>query len=148
MARAQDRRQSISMDLLDTLKSTGFWSAIGAVVGLVATVAGVVLFLTIDELRNFSISVLIIGLVLLFVALVLSPRAVAIFMAGRQGRYGTNVAIMTVAFFIILILLNFLLFRTPSRLDVTATRIFSPAQQTQAWSKIPADMAETFGWSP
>ncbi len=130
MARPQDRRQSISMDLLDTLKSTGFWSAIGAVVGIVATIAGVVLFLTIDELRNFSISVLIIGLVLLFVALVLSPRAVAIFMAGRQGRYGTNVAIMTVAFFIILILLNFLLFRSPSRLDVTATRIFSPAQQT------------------
>ncbi len=130
MARPQDRRQSISTDLLDTVKSTGFWSAIGAVVGLVATIAGVVLFLTIDELSNFSISVLIIGLVLLFVALVLSPRAVAIFMAGRQGRYGTNVAIMTVAFFIILILINFLMFRSPSRLDVTATRIFSPAQQT------------------
>ena len=130
MARPQDRRQSISTDLLDTVKSTGFWSAIGAIVGLVATIAGVVLFLTIDELSNFAISVLIIGLVLLFIALVLSPRAVAIFMAGRQGRYGTNVAIMTVAFFIILILLNFLLFRSPSRLDVTATRIFSPAQQT------------------
>ena len=130
MARPQDRRQSISTDLLDTVKSTGFWSAIGAVVGLVATIAGVVLFLTIDELSNFAISVLIIGLVLLFVALVLSPRAVAIFMAGRQGRYGTNVAIMTVAFFIILILINFLMFRSPSRLDVTATRIFSPAQQT------------------
>ena len=130
MSRQQDRRQSVSLDLLDTLKSTGFWSAIGAIVGVVATIAGVVLFLTIDELRNFSISVLIIGLVLLFVALVLSPRAVAIFMAGRQGRYGTNVAIMTVAFFLILILLNFLLFRSPSRVDVTATRIFSPAQQT------------------
>ena len=130
MARPQDRRQSISTDLLDTVKSTGFWSAIGAVVGLVATIAGVVLFLTIDELSNFAISVLIIGLVLLFIALVLSPRAVAIFMAGRQGRYGTNVAIMTVAFFIILILINFLMFRSPSRLDVTATRIFSPAQQT------------------
>ena len=130
MARPQDRRQSVSMDLLDTLKSTGFWSAIGAIVGLVATIAGVVLFLTIDEIRNFAISVLIIGLVLLFIALVLSPRAVAIFMAGRQGRYGTNVAIMTVAFFVILVLLNFLLFRSPNRLDVTATRIFSPAQQT------------------
>ena len=115
---------------MDTLKSTGFWSAIGAIVGLVATIAGVVLFLTIDEIRNFAISVLIIGLVLLFIALVLSPRAVAIFMAGRQGRYGTNVAIMTVAFFVILVLLNFLLFRSPNRLDVTATRIFSPAQQT------------------
>ena len=130
MARPQNRRQSVGMDLLDTLKSTGFWSAIGAIVGLVATIAGVVLFLTIDEIRNFAISVLIIGLVLLFIALVLSPRAVAIFMAGRQGRYGTNVAIMTVAFFVILVLLNFLLFRSPNRLDVTATRIFSPAQQT------------------
>ena len=130
MARPQDRRQSISTDLLDTVKSTGFWSAIGAIVGLIATIAGVVLFLTIDELSNFAISVLIIGLVLLFIALVLSPRAVAIFMAGRQGRYGTNVAIMTVAFFVILILINFLMFRSPNRLDVTATRIFSPAQQT------------------
>ena len=57
MTRQQDRRQSVSLDLLDTFKSTGFWSAIGAIVGIVATIVGVVLFLTIDELRNFSISV-------------------------------------------------------------------------------------------
>ena len=118
------------MDLLDTLKSAGFWSAIGAVVGVIATIAGIVLFLTIDELRNFSISVLIVGLVLLFVALVLSPRAVAIFMAGRQGRYGANVAIMTVAFFAIIILINFLMYLSPQRIDVTATRVFTLSQQT------------------
>ena len=130
MARQPDRRQLDSFGLIDSLKSTGFWSAIGAVVGIVATLVGVVVYFTVDELRNFSISVLIIGLVLLFVALVLSPRAVAIFMAGRQGRYGTNVAIMTVAFFAIIILVNFLIFRSPSRLDVTATRVFTLAQQT------------------
>ena len=130
MVRQPDSRQTASADLLDALKSAGFWSAIGAVVGVIATIAGVVLFLTIDELRNFSITVLIAGLILLFVALVLSPRAVAIFMAGRQGRYGANVAIMTVAFFAIVALINFLMYLSPQRIDVTATRVFTLAQQT------------------
>ena len=126
----QDRREADSLGLLEAVKSTGFWSAIGAIVGLVATAAGIILFLTVDELRNFAISVLIIGLVLLFVAMVLSPRAIAVFMAGRQGRYGANVAIMTIAFFVIVGLINFLLFLNPTRVDVTATRIFSLSQQT------------------
>ena len=130
MARQSDRRESISLGILDSLKSAGFWSAIGAVGGIVGTVVGVVLFLTADPLRDFAVSVLIIGLVLLFLAIVLSPRAIAIFMAGRQGRYGANLAIMTAAFFIIVILINFLLFRNSTRVDVTATRVFSLSQQT------------------
>ncbi len=130
MARQSDRRAALSLDLLESLKSTGFWSAIGAVVGLIATIAGITVFLTVEELRNFAVSVLIIGLVLLFIALVLSPRAIAVFMAGRQGRYGANIAVMTIAFLIIMILINFLLFRSPARIDVTATRVFSLSQQT------------------
>ncbi len=116
--------------MVDSLRSAGLWSAIGAVVGIVAVIVGIVVYLTILPLRDFAISVLIIGLVLLFVALVLSPRSIAMFMAGRQGRYGTNVAVMTVAFFVIVILINLLLFRNPTRLDVTATRVFSLSQQT------------------
>ena len=130
MSRQQQTNGSIVQDLLGSAKSTGFWSAIAAVVGVVATAGGLVVILTIDELQNFAVSVLIIGLALLFIALVLSPRAVAVFMAGRQGRYGTNVAIMTLAFFAIIILLNFLLFRAPTRIDVTATRVFTLSQQT------------------
>ncbi len=130
MARQSDRKGALSLDLLESLKSAGFWSAIGAVVGLIATVVGIVLFLTVDELSNFAVSVLIIGLVLLFIALVLSPRAIAVFMAGRQGRYGVNIAVMTIAFFVIVILINFLMFRSPTRVDVTATRVFSLSQQT------------------
>ena len=129
MARQSDQRRAATLELLESLKSTGLWSVIGAVVGVIATLAGIIVFLTIDELRNFAISVLIIGLVLLFIALVLSPRALAMFMAGRQGRYGANVAVMTVAFFAIMILLNFLMFRTPQRIDVTATRVFTLSQQ-------------------
>ena len=136
MARKPDRtdRRAVaesSASVLDSLKSTGFWSAVGAAVGVAAAIIGAALFITVDELRDLAVSTLIVGLVLLFVALALSPRAVAIFMAGRQGRWGANVAIMTAAFFVIVILINFLLFRTTARLDVTSTRVFSLAQQTR-----------------
>ena len=117
--------------VLDSLKSTGFWSAVGAAVGVIAVVIGAALFITVDELRDLAVSTLIVGLVLLFIALALSPRAVAIFMAGRQGRWGANVAIMTAAFFVIVILINFLLFRTTARFDTTSTRVFTLAQQTR-----------------
>ena len=117
--------------VLDSLKSTGFWSAVGAAVGVIAVVIGAALFITVDELRDLAVSTLIVGLVLLFIALALSPRAVAIFMAGRQGRWGANVAIMTAAFFVIVILVNFLLFRTTARFDTTSTRVFTLAQQTR-----------------
>ena len=116
--------------LISSVRSAGFWSAITAIVGVIAFIGGGILYLTIDEISDFSIAVLVIGLVLLVLALVLSPRAVAMFLVGRQGRYGSNVIVMTVAFFVIIILANFLVFRSPSRLDVTATRVFTLAPQT------------------
>lgn len=116
--------------LLSSVQSTGFWSFILAIVGVVAVASGGILYLTIEEIRDFAVSVLVIGLVLLFLALVLSPRAIAIFLVGRQGRYGSNVIVMTIAFFAIVVLVNFLLFRTPTRVDVTATRVFTLSEQT------------------
>jgi hypothetical protein len=122
--------ESIQEFLLSSIKSAGFWSAVAAVVGILALVIGGVLYLTLEETRDFSITVVIIALVLLFLALILSPRAVAIFLGGRQGRFGGNVVIMTIAFFVIVILINFLLFLSPTRLDVTATRVFTLSDQT------------------
>lgn len=126
----QEGGESVQEFLLSSLKSAGFWSSVTAAVGILALVAGGVLFLTVEGTRNFSLTVVIIGLVLVFLALVLSPRAVAIFLGGRQGRFGGNVVVMTVAFFVIVVLVNFLLFRTPTRIDVTATRIFTLSDQT------------------
>ncbi|MCH7745012.1 MAG: GldG family protein [Chloroflexi bacterium] len=116
--------------MISSIRSAGFWSAISAIVGVIAFIGGGILYLTIDEISDFSITVIVIGLALLVLALVLSPRAVAMFLVGRQGRYGSNVIIMTVAFFVIIILVNFLMFRSPIRLDVTATRVFTLAPQT------------------
>lgn len=129
----QDNSQSDSFKgvLLSSVKTTGFWSFITAIVGIVALVAGGVTYLAIEEIRDFSVSVIIIGLVLLFLALILSPRAIAIFLVGRQGRYGANVIVMTAAFFIIAILINFLLFLNNNRFDVTATRILTLSQQSE-----------------
>ena len=116
--------------LRSSARLTAFWTFVAAIVGVIAIAAGGITYLSIDEIRGASITVLIIGFVLLFVALVLSPRTVAVFLAGRQGRYGANVVVMTVAFFAIAVLVNFLLFRSPSRFDLTATRIFTLAPQT------------------
>ena len=131
MERPTGNGDTLKEVLRASVRSTGFWSAIAAIVGVIAAAAGGILQLTIEETSNFSVSVLVIGLVLLFVALVLSPRAVALFMVGRQGRYGTNAVVMTAAFLAIFALLNFLMFRaTAGRFDVTATRVFTLAQQT------------------
>ncbi len=129
--RGNSRQADSTRDiLLSTVKSAGFWSAIVAIVGAISLVGGGILYLTIAELENFAVSVLVIGLALLLLALILSPRAAALFLVGRRGRYGSNVLVMTLAFFIIAILVNFLLFRNPTRVDTTATQVFTLAPQT------------------
>ena len=115
---------------LASVTSVGFWSAVVAIVGAISILGGGILYLTIDELQNFAVSVLIIGAALLLLALVLSPRSAALFLVGRRGRYGSNVIVMTLAFFVIAVLVNFLLFRNPTRVDMTATQVFTLAPQT------------------
>jgi ABC-type uncharacterized transport system involved in gliding motility auxiliary subunit len=131
----QNNRDSVSGEgflkvLIASARTPGFWSFVAAIVGVVAIVGGGIFYVTIEEIRDFSISVTIIGAVLLLIALILSPRAIAIFLMGRQGRFGANVVVMTVAFFIIVILVNFLVFRTANRFDVTATRVLTLSPQT------------------
>ena len=117
--------------LLSSFRSTAFWSTVAVAVGVLAIIVGGVLFLTVDEFHDFSISALIIGVVLLFVSLVLSPRAVGEFLIGTKGRFGANIMVMTAAFIAIVVLVNFLLFRDTARFDFTYTRIFSLSPQTE-----------------
>ena len=120
--------------LIDALRasarSPAFWSFVAAVTGVAATIIGGLGYFLIDRLTGPGLSLLVAGLILLFIALVLAPREIASFIAGRQGRYGVNIVVMTVAFFVIVILINFLFFRSPTRVDVTATRVFNLAPQT------------------
>ena len=123
-------RDSILALVMDSVKSPGLWSFVTAAAGIIALITGAILHFLIIEIRDFSITVIVVGFILIFMALVLSPRAIAIFLVGRKGRYGSNVVIMTVAFFIAIILINFLLYRTPTRIDVTATRVFTLGEQS------------------
>ena len=117
--------------LLSSARSTGFWSFVAAAVGVVTILAGAIFFLAVDELDTFGRWLLIAGFALLVISVVVSPRAVALFLIGRRGRYGTNVLVMTVAFSVIVILANFFLYHsTWGRWDVTSTRVFTLAPQT------------------
>ena len=122
--------ESYKSILISSAKSPGFWSLVLGATGIVAIVVGGGINLAFSALSDLSLWVLLAGSLLVFLALVLSPRSIAIFLVGRKGRYGTNVAIMTIAFFVILLIVNFLMYRSPNRIDVTATRVFSLSEQT------------------
>ena len=122
--------ESYKSILISSVKSPGFWSLVLGATGIAAIVIGGGINLAFSALSDLSLWVLLAGSSLVFLALILSPRSIAIFLVGRKGRYGTNVAIMTIAFFIILLIANFLMYRSPNRIDVTATRVFSLSEQT------------------
>lgn len=124
--------ESYSEIILTSIKSPNFWSIILGAAGTFAVLLGGSINLAFDGLKDLSLWVLMIGAGLIFISLVLSPRSVAIFLAGRKGRYGVNVAIMTIAFFIILLVANFLMYQNPNRIDVTATRVFTLSDQTHS----------------
>ena len=107
----EQTEESYSSILLSSVKSPGFWSVVTGGGGVAALVIGGAINLAFDSLSSLSLIVLLIVAILIFLAIVLSPRAIAIFLVGRRGRYGTNVAIMTIAFFVILLVLNFLIYQ-------------------------------------
>ena len=41
--------------ILSSLQSTGFWSFVAAVVGVVALLAGGAMYFTVEEIREFSV---------------------------------------------------------------------------------------------
>ena len=127
--------------IISSFSSTGFWSVILSVSGIMAIIIGGAVNLAFDDMSSISLWVLLAGALSLFVSIILSPRAIAIFLVGRRGRYGTNVAIMTVAFFIIILVINYFLYQNPNRIDVTATRIFSLSSQTlKILDTLPSDV--------
>jgi len=70
------------------------------------------------------------GLVLLVVSALLRPDAVREALRGRQARYGGNSAVMSVAFVAIIVLINYVAARHPTRWDVTEERMYTLSQQT------------------
>ena len=116
--------------ILSLILSTNFWSIISATAGIASVVLGGSIYFAFEGLSSLSLWVILVGSALIFLAILISPRAIAIFVVGRRGRYGVNAAALTIAFFVIVLVVNFIMYTNPTRIDVTATRVFSLSQQT------------------
>jgi ABC-type uncharacterized transport system involved in gliding motility auxiliary subunit len=71
------------------------------------------------------------GALVLALAVILNPAPVRAALTGRQARYGGNAALMSVAFLLILVMLNVLGARHPQRWDTTQEKQFSLSEQTR-----------------
>ena len=75
--------------ILSSIKSSNFWSITLGSAGIFAVIFGGSINLAFEGLKDLSLWVLMAGAGLILLALVLSPRAVAMFLVGRKGRYGS-----------------------------------------------------------
>ena len=108
----------------------GSLSTTFAVVGVVAIVLGLVLLIFLADLRLYGYIILIAGGAAVLLATLISFQTVVQALTSRRGRYGTNTALMIVAFIGIAAVVNFLAFENSARVDVTATKQFSLAPRT------------------
>jgi len=101
-----------------------------AIAGLVALVLSLAGLLVVGQARLWIELVGSAGLVLLAASVLLRPEEIRAALTGRQARYGGNALLMSVAFFAIVGLLNYLGARHHERWDVTEEKQFSLSEQS------------------
>jgi hypothetical protein len=102
------------------------WAALGVVLLLLAA-----LLFNLNQQTALPVQVAVgLGGSLLLGAVVLRPDFVQRTLAGRRVKYGSNVLVMTLAFFGILTLVNILANRHPARVDLTEMREFTLSPQS------------------
>ena len=130
--RPQD--QEMSGTLVDVVRDMGrglgTLSSASGLLGLLSIAIGLILLITVPDVRVFGYAVLGLGAALLAMALITSRRTVTETVTGRRGRYGANTLAMTGVFVALVAILNFIAFDNPVRMDVTTTKQFSLAPRT------------------
>ena len=99
--------------------------------GVVVLIGGLVVWLTVPELRTPGLVLMGIGLVMLAIPIATHLGTVRSALTARSGRYAANTIVMVVAFSLILALVGFISYSNSARLDMTATRQFTLAPQTE-----------------
>lgn len=90
---------------------------------------------------QISVAAFIIGLA---AYAIMSPDTVRRFLTGRQARYGSNSLILTVAFFGIVFVANYLVYNNPKSWDMTEDKSNTLAPETlQALSTLPEKVTAT-----
>ena len=99
--------------------------------GVVILIGGLVVWLTVPELRTPGLVLIAVALVMLAIPIVTHLATVRSALTARSGRYAANTIVMVVAFMLILIMVGFISFSNSARIDMTATRQFTLAPQTE-----------------
>jgi ABC-type uncharacterized transport system involved in gliding motility auxiliary subunit len=100
------------------------------VVGLIALVFALTLWLVTRELDLRVEALLGVGAVLVLLSVAGRPQMLRAALTGRTARYGSNTGVAVVAFLGILVLANFLADRHPRRVDLTETGEYTLSPQT------------------
>jgi len=102
----------------------------GLWLGLACVLVALGAWLVVGSLALWIEIVGAVGIALLAAMALLRPNDLRAALTGRQARYGGNAALMSVAFVLIIILVNYLGARHHLRWDVTAEKQFSVSEQT------------------
>ncbi|MBF8266850.1 MAG: gliding-associated putative transporter substrate-binding component GldG [Dehalococcoidia bacterium] len=114
--------------------------------GVVILAGGLVILLTIRELRTPALILVYLALLMLATSLVTHLPAVRKAVTARTGRYTTNTLVMVVSLLSILVLAGFISFENSYRMDLTATRQFTLARQTREVVKELKEPVEARGY--
>ncbi len=107
-----------------------YYSAIAAALGVLALIAGGLIYLISPDLRPAARILLGVGALLVVLAIIGAFPQVRDALIARRGRYGLNAIVMVAAFTTILVILNVISVRNYWRYDATATKYFTLAPQT------------------
>jgi ABC-type uncharacterized transport system involved in gliding motility auxiliary subunit len=105
---------------------------IGLGVGLLGLLVAAGLWLYRREFNTAVQAALAVGILGLALAALMNPDGLQRWLGGRQARYGSNAAVMLVAFAGIVFLLNYLVYKNPKRWDLTEDQSNTFAPQTVA----------------
>jgi ABC-type uncharacterized transport system involved in gliding motility auxiliary subunit len=104
---------------------------IAGYLGAAFLVAGYVRYSVLENWTRLEIGLLIAGGVLLLVSLIFNLKNILTLFRTRQGRLGTNTAVLTIAVIVILVIINVLGYRHHKRVDLTAEKLYSLSDQTK-----------------
>ena len=101
-----------------------------SIIGSIAMAGGGALWLWADDLRDFGLGVMGVGLVIFIVAVIFSTVNVREALSGQRGRFAINAIVMIAAFVGIIVFINFISYSNVGRVDTTASKQFSLALQS------------------
>ncbi|SVE62976.1 uncharacterized protein METZ01_LOCUS515830, partial [marine metagenome] len=101
-----------------------------AVIGGIAMAGGGALWLWANDLRDFGLGVMGVGLGIFIVAVIFSTVNVRQALSGQRGRFAINAIVMISAFVGIIVFINFISYSNVGRMDTTASKQFSLALQS------------------